>query len=41
VGSLERNVMPGARKFTELGIHAKKDVTELEPLESGVRLPPE
>ena len=26
VGSLERSVLPGARKFTELGVHAKKDV---------------
>jgi DNA recombination protein RmuC len=41
VGSLERNVLPGARKFTELGIHAKKDVPELEPVESGVRSPSE
>ena len=41
VGSLDRNVLPGARKFTELGIHAKKDVAELEPVESGVRSPSE
>lgn len=34
VGSLERNVLPGARKFVELGVHAKKDVEKLESLES-------
>jgi DNA recombination protein RmuC len=33
VGSLERSVLPGARKFTELGVHAKKDIEELETLE--------
>ena len=33
VGSLERKVLPGARKFVELGIHAKKDMDKLEPLE--------
>jgi len=34
VGSLERNVLPGARKFVELGAHASKKVEKLEPLES-------
>ena len=33
VGSLERNVLPGARKFVELGVHAKKEVEKLETLE--------
>ena len=33
VGSLERSVLPGARKFTELGVHAKKDIEKLESLE--------
>jgi DNA recombination protein RmuC len=33
VGSLERNVLPGARKFTELGVHAKKEIEKLESLE--------
>src|SRR5210317_1214215 len=33
VGSLERNVLPGARKFTELGVHAKKDIEKLESVE--------
>ncbi|MGB5354501.1 MAG: DNA recombination protein RmuC [Woeseia sp.] len=34
VGSLERNVLPGARKFVELGIRPKKDLESAEPLES-------
>ena len=34
VGSLERNVLPGARKFVELGAHAKKDIEKLETLEA-------
>lgn len=34
VGSLERNVLPGARKFVELGAHANKDLEKLETLES-------
>ncbi len=33
VGSLERSVLPGARKFTELGVHEKKDIDKLEPIE--------
>lgn len=33
VGSLERQVLPGARKFEELGIHPKKTIGKLEPLE--------
>ena len=33
VGSLERSVLPGARKFVELGIHPKKEVDKLESLE--------
>jgi DNA recombination protein RmuC len=37
VGSLERSVLPGARKFTELGIHPKKELEGLEPLESLAR----
>jgi len=35
VGSLERSVLPGARKFTELGVAAKKpleQITEIETL---------
>jgi DNA recombination protein RmuC len=34
VGSLERKVLPGARKFVELGIHPKAKIERLEPLES-------
>lgn len=34
VGSLERKVLPGARKFAELGIRPKKEIEQLEPLES-------
>ncbi len=34
VGSLERNVLPGARKFVELGMKPKKELEPLEPLES-------
>ena len=34
VGSLERMVLPGARKFVELGIRPKKELEQLDPLES-------
>jgi DNA recombination protein RmuC len=34
VGSLERKVLPGARKFVELGIHPKKEIEPVEALES-------
>ena len=34
VGSLERKVLPGARKFVELGIRPKKEIEQVEPLES-------
>jgi len=33
VGSLERSVLPGARKFVELGVHAKKEMEKLETLD--------
>jgi len=33
VGSLERNVLPGARKFVELGVHEKKQIGKLEALD--------
>jgi DNA recombination protein RmuC len=33
VGSLERSVLPGARKFTELGVHGKKEIEKLETLD--------
>ena len=38
VGSLERQVMPAARRFTELGVQSKKDLPELEPVEITPRL---
>lgn len=34
VGSLERMVLPGARRFVELGIHPKKEIEQTEPIES-------
>ncbi|MEQ8204851.1 MAG: DNA recombination protein RmuC, partial [Woeseia sp.] len=34
VGSLERKVLPGARKFVELGIRPKKEIESADPLES-------
>lgn len=37
VGSLEMQVLPGARKFTELGISAAKPLDTLEQLEIGTR----
>jgi DNA recombination protein RmuC len=39
VGSLERNVMPGARRFPELGIQARKQMEEPVPLEQAPRMP--
>jgi len=33
VGSLERSVLPGARKFVELGVHANKEIEKPETLE--------
>lgn len=37
VGSLERNVLPGARKFIELGIPAKKPIADLGTIDSQTR----
>ncbi|KAF0192570.1 MAG: hypothetical protein FD165_733 [Gammaproteobacteria bacterium] len=37
VGSFERQVVPGARKFTEMGIHANRPLDPLEPLEKSAR----
>ncbi len=33
VGSLERNVLPAARKFTEMGISSKHTIDDLPPIE--------
>ena len=38
VGSLERNVLPQARKFTELGV-AGESLESVDPIEALVRLP--
>lgn len=37
VGSLERQVLPGARRFTELGINPRRSLDVLEPVEQAVR----
>lgn len=34
MGSLERKVLPGARKFVELGIHPKKEIEKIESIEA-------
>ncbi len=34
MGSLERKVLPGARKFVELGIHPKKEIEAIETIEA-------
>jgi DNA recombination protein RmuC len=38
VGSLERSVLPGARKFVELGVRTEKPIEDLEPIEVAARL---
>jgi DNA recombination protein RmuC len=38
VGSLERSVLPGARKFVELGVRADKPIEDLEQIEVAARL---
>lgn len=37
VGSMERQVLPGARKFTELGIRAEREIDMLEPVDKLAR----
>ncbi|WP_273148829.1 DNA recombination protein RmuC [Methylophaga thiooxydans] len=37
VGSLERQVLPGARKFTEMGISSKHKISDLPPIEQQPR----
>lgn len=39
VGSLERQVLPGARKFTELGVRPDREIETLEPIEKLARDP--
>jgi DNA recombination protein RmuC len=37
VGSLERQVLPGARKFTELGVRPEREIEVIEPIEKLTR----
>ena len=39
VGSLERQVLPGARKFTELGLRPGREIEEIQPVEKLAREP--
>lgn len=39
VGSLERNVLPGARKFTELGVRPDREIEMVEPIDRLTREP--
>ena len=39
VGSLERQVLPGARKFTELGVRPEREIETLEPIDRMTREP--
>jgi len=39
VGSLERQVLPGARKFTELGVRPDREIETLEPIDRVAREP--
>jgi DNA recombination protein RmuC len=39
VGSLERQVLPGARKFTELGVRPDREIESLEPVDKLAREP--
>jgi DNA recombination protein RmuC len=39
VGSLERQVLPGARKFTELGVHPEREIESLDPVDKLAREP--
>ena len=41
VGSLERQVLPGARKFTELGVRPERELETLEPIDKLAREPQE
>jgi DNA recombination protein RmuC len=39
VGSFDRQVMPGARKFTELGVRPDKELESVDPVEVLARTP--
>jgi len=41
VGSLERKVLPGARKFVDLGVHPNRELEDVETLDSVPRSLPE
>ena len=41
VGALERHVMPGARRFEELGVKGRKNLEDLPPRDDEVRMPAE
>ncbi len=41
VGSLEQQVLPGARRFPELGLRINRDIEVLEPVEQLARVPRE
>ena len=41
IGSLERQVLPGARKFTELGVRPDRELETLEPIDKLAREPAE
>lgn len=37
VGSFDARILPGARKFSEMGIHSKKEIEEPSPIEKSAR----
>lgn len=37
VGSLERSVLPGARKFTELGVRSEREMPAIERIDTAIR----
>ena len=37
IGSLERSLLPGAKKFSELGVYKKKEIPDIKPVESTIR----
>lgn len=39
IGSFDSKVLPGARRFTEMGISAKKTLEPVEQIETGLRAP--
>ncbi len=41
VTSLENRILPSARKFQQLGVHPRKDIPDLQPLEHRPRTPSE